>query len=67
MVLKTSITSYEKSALLVLLSSYQVVMSLTCISKVTSLNLCQNTSQCWRRFSRYFSVPWVTFLHSTSN
>ena len=40
MVLKMSITSYEKSTLLVLLSSYRVVMSLTCISKVTSLNLC---------------------------
>ena len=54
MVLKTSATSYEKSVLLVLLSSYQVVMFLTCISKVTSLNLCQNTSLCWMRFFKAF-------------
>jgi len=57
----------KKSALLVLPSSYKAVMSLTSISKVTSMNLCQNTSLCWIRFSRYFSVPWVKFLHSTSN
>jgi hypothetical protein len=59
MVLKPSIRSYEKINLLVLLSSYQVVMSLAGISKVITLNL-------WPRHQPRLNEVSMVFLSALS-